>query len=86
MRRTGVRRTGLNLFEEGARLLEEALGLRIHVLIAQGGELLKLGPLGGIETLRNLCPNGHEQVSLATTLEIFHAPRLKSERAARLRP
>ena len=85
MRRTAVRRTGLNLFKEGARLLEEALGLRIDVLVAQGGELFEFGALCGIETLWNLRPNGDEQVSLATALEIFHAPRLETKGAARLR-
>lgn len=70
-RRTGVHRPGSILFEEGSSLLEEAFGLRIDVLVAQGGELLKLGALSGIEPLGNLHPYGHEQVSLATALEIL---------------
>src|SRR6266566_1936298 len=66
------------------RPLKKALGLWIHVFIAQPGEFLQLRPLGRVQMGRDLDVHPHVQIAHLIALNIFHAFAFEPENGSRL--
>ena len=65
---------------------QEALADGIHRFVAQLGELLQLGALGGVEAGGHLDIRPHQQVAVAVALHVFDSPAFQSKYGAGLGP
>src|SRR5438552_1724834 len=72
------------LAKQFPRPLKKALGLWVHVFIAQPGEFLQLGPLGRVQMGRHLDVHPHVQIAHLIALNIFHAFAFEPENGSRL--
>ena len=66
------------------RPLKKALGLWVHVFIAQPGEFLQLCPLGRVQMGRHLDCDADVQIAMTVALNIFDTFAFKPKHRTRL--